>query len=164
VFLFVNQQEEPMKITGTYASDGVFGKTVSIIRAEGLWRTDYGEAPCIPAFTQEYAIDFGAGVVGQGHFDGTVLRGSFHPKSFANYLVNGVLIPLRTTSFPFLMGEFEATSRDDGNFDVVIKLWDGKLPGKGDSRSQLTQTGSTPRAGVLEPNYEIVKDVWRRPS
>ncbi len=152
-----------MKITGTYEADGIFGKTVRIIRAEGLWRTDYGEAPRIPAFTQEYAIDFGASIVGQGHFDGAVLRGSFHPKSFANYLVNGVPVLIRTTSPLFWMGEFEATPRDDGSFDVVIKRWDGKLPGKGASRSQLTQTGSTSKFGVIEPNYEIVKDVWRRP-
>lgn len=40
-----------MKITGTYQSDGVFGKTVRIVRTEGAWKSDYGAAPRIPAFT-----------------------------------------------------------------------------------------------------------------
>lgn len=153
-----------MKIPGTYQSDGVFDKTVRVIRAEGLWKTDYGAAPRIPAFTQEYAIDFGAGIVGQGHFDGAVLRGSFHPKSLANYMINGTPVQIRTTTSVFWMGEFEATPRDDGNFDVVIKRWDGTLPGKGASRSQLTQTGSSAQFGIVEPNDEVVKDVWRKPA
>jgi hypothetical protein len=161
---FVNQTgRKTMKITGTYQSDGVFGTTVRIFRAEGVWETTFGEAPRIPAFTQEYAVDFGSGLVGQGHFDGKVLRGGLYPISHAVFWVNGTPVQMKTQPTQFWTGVFEATVRDDGSFNVVIKRWDGKAPGKDTQGSQITWIGENTQSGSFEPDYEVVQDVWHKP-
>lgn len=149
-----------MKISGTYQSDGVFGKSVRIVRTEGAWKSEYGEAPRIPAFTQNYAFDFGAGLVGIAHFDGGVLRGSFHPKMLGQ--VNGRPVAVSSSRTDFWIGEFEAVLRDDGNFDVTIKRWDGKWRGDGPAPRIWTTSAHATTPNVIEPEYEIVKDVWQK--
>lgn len=151
-----------MKITGTYQSDGVFGKTVRITRTEHTWKSEFGSSPRIPAFTESYAIDFGAGLMGMGHFDGMVLRGSFHPKML-DRLVNGAPMTMRSSRTDFWVGEFVATRRDDGSFDVVIKRWDGKWRGdKPAPRVASSITGST--NSMPAPEYQEVIDQWRKPT
>lgn len=99
--------------------------------------------------------------MGIAHFDGVVLRGSFHPKML-DRLVNGTPVAMRSLRTDFWIGEFEATRRDDGNFDVVIKRWDGKW--RGDKPApNLWMTPSNSASLTVEPEFEQVKDHWRLP-
>jgi hypothetical protein len=147
-------------IEGDYTSGN---EAVRIERArQKNWQTAYSSGDDaawqrLPVFTREYVISLPHNCIGIAQFDGKCLVGYFQPSIVANgRWENGILVALPYTGGPMLCGQFTATLRDDGNFDVVIAQFDGRDPGK---PSKPTH-GPTPF--MFEPETERVEAVWVR--
>ena len=143
-------------IAGDYRSDE---NTVHIERAgQRNWQTAYASGDDstwqrLPAFTRDYTLDLPHDCIGTAQFDGKQLVGYFQPRALGR-LLNGVVLLDAFANGPLLTGQFTATLREDGNFDVVIEQFDGRSGGS------KRKPGKGPN--MFEPEMEHIETTWVR--